>query len=987
MNSEFEMFDVVKYEQASDRFYARSIKNLFELYKKEIARILEENGFSKIKLIDGEGKILLGMFMRAAGDGQPYIKAFKDGKNACIFFPKPAKSWLQVEPLDMAQYDYIEKHLKDTDVYYASFLYGRVEEEGMVLSIIGFVKVREHGKWKTDSPQSETLLPFSKTPHSDRISPLIGGAVSFKCPLLLTTIIDRGEVVNMEVKGVPKNEALAKYVAKMILPTPTLALLLEIGDEKKAWNLRRSFFYSDQDPTSKLALVDFCDDADDLGIITLMDRNGNEYAVECLESLTVRQELKSGACYTWTLSMLADHILKNESKIEIKSGVLFEMAKEDYRAEHGCEAPEDYSVTVSMEKMKMWNPYADTDPYATVTGLVESVEHLVIFGSVKLTVLRMQCVPDNEEVHMNIYVSDFVLDGYTPEVGDNITCSGFVHAAPDTVVEMETSWLDSPEVALEREDREAFIRASHVYREYAPYSIAMACVASALEENGWRIVGDNRNRPVSYPSLIAARQDDSYALFFIDTFIDDKKAVFTFDPNMERIGKSLKDINGVDHAVLGDYYIKVKLEYLENLNRYKIELLDDGGFPEELNLPMIGSTNSGKGEKVEVSGEEAMVKIFHSAMTNGDWVQLTEAMSETMHYHSFTADVDLYGKMDYIRYMADKVNYWKKSDLWRDFIFKTGTIMYEGRERPCCMTYYCGKKNAGVIFEVQNGLAIKMTVLPKHLYDAYVDSEEAECSKSCTMLVREGNPKIPKLQARLHQMALDWLSERMEENGGMSHEGSAGFMWLKKKMTLPSFCDLVFEFRGNVFAVLPIEATDANFSVPKEKEALLLKYAEENDMIPCVFPVDVRDKRLLSFGWNLINLNSRSFINPTKLEPRENVPLSRWEQRLSAIMMLCSHIEEQGGIVLSWQDSLGVYPQIWFEDQEGRKCWVLLSYDDGSGADTEVSILSPQKERLKNYPGYIACVGYRSADMGVPLRHRGAMCNFHGLKAVTDDMW
>lgn len=252
-------------------------------------------------------------------------------------------------------------------------------------------------------------------------------------------------------------------------------------------------------------------------------------------------------------------------------------------------------------------------------------------------------------------------------------------------------------------------------------------------------------------------------------------------------------------------------------------------------------------------------------------------------------------------------------------------------------------------------------------------------------IVRDGNPPIDPLEMKLHNVAGSFLQSEIERNGGMMKATGEGFEWLKTEMTLPSFCNLVFSYGGNTFAVVPVPMSRMQYQIPQNKKKLLLENAEKYHLIPCLFPVDVKTEKPLVAKWNLFNLITNSFVNPTQIPARENVPMSVWELRLLAINIVRRHLEEEGDQILSWQDVPEIQPQIWFRDSQGRESWIVMCSDND--ADKVMTSVAPHADRLRMYPGYIAPVGFISPDMGIPKRQQGAFCNFRGLKEITPDMW
>ncbi len=141
--------------------------------------------------------------------------------------------------------------------------------------------------------------------------------------------------------------------------------------------------------------------------------------------------------------------------------------------------------------------------------------------------------PENDDVHLNILLNDLALNGFTPKIGGNISCQGYLYAAPDQLISRKTSWLDSGEVAQSIEKRDSMSRAVLAYDYYVDYSIAMGAIAGALEQKRWKIINDSMHHSTrNYPSLTAESQNGTKAVFLIDSMLNGHAPHFPFTAEM-----------------------------------------------------------------------------------------------------------------------------------------------------------------------------------------------------------------------------------------------------------------------------------------------------------------------------------------------------------------------------------------------------------------------------------------------------------------------
>jgi len=243
-------------------------------------------------------------------------------------------------------------------------------------------------------------------------------------------------------------------------------------------------------------------------------------------------------------------------------------------------------------------------------------------------------------------------------------------------------------------------------------------------------------------------------------------------------------------------------------------------------------------------------------------------------------------------------------------------------------------------------------------------------------------------------------------NKGKVDSSYDGFKWVKTELTYPSFENLTFSFKSSVYSVIIelIDNTGSSFSL-KQRERLLNACAE-NNLIPCLFKINLREKskNLLDFmssnniqdeyelssleqGWNLFNARSNQKINPSTLSSEEPTKMSKWELSNFAIQIVRTDIEKEGNEVLSFCDLPEVNPQIWFKDKQGNVGWVIVKH-----ITTEIDLdyrkwvgLEQHNEQLLPFDGYYASIQFHSLKTNSMINlNRGDayVVNYKGLERI-----
>ena len=273
-------------------------------------------------------------------------------------------------------------------------------------------------------------------------------------------------------------------------------------------------------------------------------------------------------------------------------------------------------------------------------------------------------------------------------------------------------------------------------------------------------------------------------------------------------------------------------------------------------------------------------------------------------------------------------------------------------------------------------------------------------------LIDRPEPSEIFLQAR--QIAGFQLQEQFKfyNKGKEIYSSNDGFKWVKAELTYPSFDHLTFAYKNSVFAVVIelIENTETSFSL-QQKERLLIA-CTENNLIPCLFKINLQEPNNKMFksnnsnysqddfelnsveqGWNLFDPISNKRIDPLALSSEEPVIMSKWELSNFAIQIVIADIVKEENQVLSFCDMPEINPQIWFKKKEGKVGWIIVKHiTDDSDLDYKKWVgLEQKNEQLLPYDGYYASVQFESKKSNSKMiLNRGDQfsVNYKGLERI-----
>ena len=179
--------------------------------------------------------------------------------------------------------------------------------------------------------------------------------------------------------------------------------------------------------------------------------------------------------------------------------------------------------------------------------------------------------------------------------------------------------------------------------------------------------------------------------------------------------------------------------------------------------------------------------------------------------------------------------------------------------------------------------------------------------------------------------------------------------------------------------------------IPEEYLKRQLNASKKYNLIPCKFPVVVDNPHEPDFetvkpknnGWNLYHTKTNELITPEHMATTDKIKMSEWEMRNFGIVFVRKYLSAKQLKVLSFQDTLEVDPQIWFEDANGKKCWLLVRCAQKSNN----KIPKPNKlneiiRRCFKNNGYFAGVSLEAIDEKHLYRGGKINIEFEGIEKI-----
>lgn len=232
-----------------------------------------------------------------------------------------------------------------------------------------------------------------------------------------------------------------------------------------------------------------------------------------------------------------------------------------------------------------------------------------------------------------------------------------------------------------------------------------------------------------------------------------------------------------------------------------------------------------------------------------------------------------------------------------------------------------------------------------------------------------------------------WLQEEMKKSNG-AH-------WLKTILTYPCFEHLSIAYKNQIFCIL-IEIINEHTQksyLPQQYKDNLINECNKHNLVPCIYKVYVNDPlnpayntlKPVTTGWNLFHAVTNKQIDIESIVSDLPIVMSEWELHDFAIQVVRDYIVKQLHLpILSYQNIIGIDPQLWFEDENKNKKFVIVRYtiypDNRAKQPDNIQSI---KNSCKDYQGYFASVAFHGSQIPDTL-YRGdeTYIVFNGIEKI-----
>ena len=168
---------------------------------------------------------------------------------------------------------------------------------------------------------------------------------------------------------------------------------------------------------------------------------------------------------------------------------------------------------------------------------------------------------------------------------------------------------------------------------------------------------------------------------------------------------------------------------------------------------------------------------------------------------------------------------------------------------------------------------------------------------------------MESLFAEAHNLAGRHIQKMIGEN-------KADFTWIRPEITNPSFDDLNFRYKNQVFSVLISMKRDGQEMLEPRRVGPFIRETKANNLVPCIFPVDLEFVAVDSphgwgvviepgknpshelrmkdpTGWNLFHVETNEKINPLEMADDTPVLMSDYEMQNFAIQIVRNQLKKE----------------------------------------------------------------------------------------------
>ncbi len=276
----------------------------------------------------------------------------------------------------------------------------------------------------------------------------------------------------------------------------------------------------------------------------------------------------------------------------------------------------------------------------------------------------------------------------------------------------------------------------------------------------------------------------------------------------------------------------------------------------------------------------------------------------------------------------------------------------------------------------------------RKMFETSEDETSEEPEHIETLMYDIDRPEPSQFFIDTMKLVGNWIQQRMNQ--------IEGTRWIKGYLTYPAFEHLSFSYKNQIFCVVIdiIDESTKKSCLPEKTKNLLIQESEKNNLIPCLYKVLVDNPknptyntlRQYSDGWNLYDARTNEPIIPERLGTDDLVEMSEWELNDFAIQVVRDYITDNLKLkILSYQNIVGVDPQLWFMDDNQKKHFVIVRYTMYPNKDAKMpNNITSIQNMCKDYDGFFASVVFCSKEKNPSILYRGqeSLISFEGLRKL-----
>jgi len=264
-------------------------------------------------------------------------------------------------------------------------------------------------------------------------------------------------------------------------------------------------------------------------------------------------------------------------------------------------------------------------------------------------------------------------------------------------------------------------------------------------------------------------------------------------------------------------------------------------------------------------------------------------------------------------------------------------------------------------------------------------------------------PEPSSVLVKARQIAGHHLEKQFKYRYNKNIDEHKNFRWIKAEWTYPSFEHFTFAYKNKIFPVFVEIIEDGRSSLKEEDISFLINASKEYNFTPCIFKIKIISYQNnkyeyhssnninmdyyypLSNGWNLYEPYTEDDVIPEIIGNDDPTKLSELEMMNFAIQIVREDINKKGWKIFSFCDLPVVNPQIWIEDNFGKRCWVIvraIEKEEDNDPKKWINIIK-DTSMLENFDGYFAGVKLLPINGNkILLRGEGALIDYKGIKSA-----